>query len=63
MILGVIFFAVSALDIISITKTIITNPGNIPEAKEWDMNSDSMATSGEEEDFGAKQSSGNEQNE
>ncbi len=26
-------------------RTIITNPGNIPEDKEWDMQTDSMAES------------------
>lgn len=28
---------------ISIIQTIRTNPGNIPEEKEWDMLTDSMA--------------------
>jgi hypothetical protein len=30
---------------ISIVRTIRTNPGNIPEDKEWDMQTDSMAES------------------
>jgi hypothetical protein len=29
----------------SIVRTILTNPGNIPEDKEWDMQTDSMAES------------------
>jgi len=29
--------------LVSIIRTIITNPGNIPEEKEWDMNTDSQA--------------------
>jgi hypothetical protein len=30
---------------LSIVRTILTNPGNIPEDKEWDMQTDSMAES------------------
>jgi hypothetical protein len=30
---------------VSIVRTILTNPGNIPEEKEWDMQTDSMAES------------------
>ena len=26
--------------IVSIVRTIVTNPGNIPEHKEWDMSTD-----------------------
>lgn len=35
-----IFGIVSLLLITSIVRTIITNPGSIPEDKEWDMQSD-----------------------
>lgn len=34
----------------SIVQTIRTNPGNIPEDKEWDMQSDSMAESSSDDD-------------
>jgi hypothetical protein len=36
--------------IVSIVRTITTPPGSIPEDKEWDMQSDSMAESSSEED-------------
>ena len=31
--------------VVSIIQTIRTNPGNIPDDKEWDMPTDSMAES------------------
>ena len=42
---GIFAFTSSCL-IIGIVRTIATNPGNIPEHKEWDMSTD---TSGGEE--------------
>ncbi len=36
--------------LIAILQTIRTNPGNIPEDKEWDMQTDSMAESSSDED-------------
>jgi hypothetical protein len=36
--------------IISIIQTIRTAPGGIPEDKEWDMQTDSMAESSSDED-------------
>ena len=38
--------------VISIIQTIKTNPGNIPEDKEWDMLTDSMAESNTSSDDG-----------
>ncbi len=40
---------------ISILKTIFTTPGNIPEDKEWDMNSDSLGEGTTSEDDSEKQ--------
>lgn len=37
---GCIFTVSSAFLLISITRTIFTNPGNIPDHKEWDMSTD-----------------------
>lgn len=42
-ILAIIFAFSSSMLLVSIIRTIITNPGNIPEEKEWDMNTDSQA--------------------
>lgn len=36
--------------ILSIVQSIVTNPGNIPEDKEWDMQTDSMAESSSDDD-------------
>ena len=50
---------------ISIIQTIKTNPGNIPEDKEWDMLTDSMAdsnTSSDEVDSGFSSSDGHNPN-
>mmetsp|Transcript_4859 Transcript_4859/g.5943 ORF Transcript_4859/g.5943 Transcript_4859/m.5943 type:complete len:82 (-) Transcript_4859:1072-1317(-) len=33
----------STMLIVSIVRTITTNPGNIPEHKEWDMSTDTSA--------------------
>ena len=35
---------------ISIIRTVITNPGSIPEDKEWDMNSDNQTESDSEDE-------------
>ena len=35
-----IFALTSAFLLISITRTIFTNPGNIPDHKEWDMSTE-----------------------
>jgi hypothetical protein len=45
------FFIFCALMLlVSITRTITTNPGNIPEDKEWDMQSDAnLETDGEDD--------------
>jgi len=50
---GIFAFA-STMLIVSIVRTITTNPGNIPEHKEWDMSTD---TSGGEETVSMMQSS------
>lgn len=49
--LGIVFLTISILLMVSILKTIGTNPGSIPEDKEWDMPSDTTleVTSSEEE--------------
>jgi hypothetical protein len=49
---ALIFGSLSILLAISIVQTIRTNPGNIPDDKEWDMQTDSMAESSEGEDNG-----------
>jgi len=37
-------FAFTSLSlIIAIVRTILTNPGNIPDHKEWDMSTDTSA--------------------
>ena len=41
----IIFSFLATMLLISIVRTIRTNPGNIPEDKEWDMQTDSMAES------------------
>ena len=38
-----LFGFTSTMLLISIVRTIITNPGNIPEEKEWDMSTDTSA--------------------
>lgn len=35
-----VFAFSSTMLIVSIVRTIVTNPGNIPEHKEWDMSTD-----------------------
>ncbi len=40
--MGLFAFTSSSL-IVSIVRTIATNPGNIPEHKEWDMSTDTSA--------------------
>lgn len=48
-IINSVLFAVLALFLAtSIIQTIRTNPGNIPDDKEWDMVTDSMAESEED---------------
>lgn len=37
---AMIFAFSSTMLIVSIVRTIVTNPGNIPEHKEWDMSTD-----------------------
>jgi hypothetical protein len=44
-ILIVIFGILSFLLLTSIVRTIITNPGTIPDDKEWDMQSDAFTDS------------------
>lgn len=39
---GIFAFTASML-LISISRTILTNPGNIPEDREWDMSTDTSA--------------------
>lgn len=46
MLYAVLFALTSFNLIVAIVRTIITNPGNIPDHKEWDMSTD---TSGGEE--------------
>lgn len=45
-----VFCWMAVMLFISIIQTIRTNPGNIPEDKEWDMQTDSMAESSSDED-------------
>lgn len=45
-----VFAFLSTMLLTSIVKTIITTPGHIPEDKEWDMQTDSMAESSSDED-------------
>jgi hypothetical protein len=45
-----VFIILSFLLAISIIQTIRTPPGSIPEDKEWDMQTDSMAESSSDED-------------
>ena len=40
---GCVFAFTSTCLIIAIIRTISTNPGNIPDHKEWDMGTDSSA--------------------
>ena len=40
----------TSLSALSIIQTIRTPPGSIPEDKEWDMQTDSMAESSSDED-------------
>lgn len=40
---GILFLFTSSSLIVSIVRTIATNPGNIPEHKEWDMSTDTSA--------------------
>jgi hypothetical protein len=47
---GGIFIFTSLSLLISIVRTIFTNPGNIPDHKEWDMSTDQSA--GEDLDSG-----------
>jgi hypothetical protein len=44
-----VFSTAALLLLTSIIQTIRTNPGSIPEDKEWDMQTDSMAESSSEE--------------
>lgn len=44
-ILAVVFGTLAILLITSIIRTMITNPGNIPDEKEWDMQSESLSDS------------------
>ena len=44
---AVMFFWFSINLIVSIVKTIMTNPGNIPEEKEWDMSTDAASEDNE----------------
>ena len=37
---GILFSFTATCLLISIIRTICTNPGNIPEHKEWDMSTD-----------------------
>ena len=46
------FLTFSLILITSITKTIRTSPGSIPEDKEWDVMSDSNAESGSDTESG-----------
>jgi hypothetical protein len=41
-----LFAFTGSMLLISIIRTIVTNPGNIPDHKEWDMSTD--ASGGEE---------------
>ena len=52
--LGVFMFTGSML-FASIIQTIVTNPGSIPEDKEWDMQTDSMQESSSDEDSSIKE--------
>ena len=47
-----VFTFLASMTICSIIQTIRTNPGSIPEDKEWDMQTDSMTESNSEEDGG-----------
>lgn len=40
---AVVFGFTSTMLLISIIRTITTNPGNIPDHKEWDMSTDTSA--------------------
>ena len=44
-----IFTFTSTCLLISIVRTIATNPGNIPEHKEWDMSTDNTSASDRED--------------
>lgn len=40
---AIVFGFTSTMLLISIVRTISTNPGNIPDHKEWDMSTDTSA--------------------
>ena len=54
---AIVFGCLAFLLALSIFRTIITNPGNIPEDKEWDMQTDSMAESSSQSSGGGGGSS------
>jgi len=43
MLYAVLFVMTSTSLIVAIVRTIYTNPGNIPDHKEWDMSTDTSA--------------------
>ena len=43
MLYAVLFTLTSTMLIVAIVRTILTNPGNIPDHKEWDMSTDTSA--------------------
>ena len=43
MLYAVLFAFTSTCLIVAIVRTIVTNPGNIPDHKEWDMSTDTSA--------------------
>lgn len=43
MLYAVLFALTSTSLIVAIVRTIVTNPGNIPDHKEWDMSTDTSA--------------------
>ena len=47
---GGIFLCTASCLLISILRTINTNPGNIPDYKEWDMSSSGATTTDTEND-------------
>ena len=49
-IFGAIFLFLATVNIISVTRTIFTPPGAIPEYKEWDMPSEAGESDMEDED-------------
>ena len=40
---GIVFIWFAANLLLSIIRTIMTSPGNIPEEKEWDMSTDAAS--------------------